>query len=297
MHEIAILSGKGGTGKSSLSATFATLASKVVVADCDVDAANLHLVLKPEDYKEEVYVSGQKAIIDHTQCTNCGLCSSYCRFDAIDIKDGQYEISETACDGCQLCAHVCPESAINMVQQDKSRWYLGDIFNGKMVHARLAPGEDNSGKLVSVVREQARDIADEIDADLILIDGPPGIGCPVISTLTGTDKVMLVTESTKSGLHDLKRVVELVRQFKLPTYVVINKYDLNRDISRELETWCNDMQLPVIGKIPFDKVVVDAMVQCESITDFAPDSVISNELKNIWNKIMRSKPADLLEKS
>lgn len=286
MHEIAILSGKGGTGKSSLSATLATLASKVVVADCDVDAANLHLVLKPEDYQKEIYVSGEKAVIDHSQCTNCGLCAEYCRFDAIHIQNGQHDIIETACDGCQLCSRVCPVGAISMVSQNKSRWYVGDIINGKMVHARLAPGEDNSGKLVTIVRDQAREVANEIDADLILVDGPPGIGCPVISSLTGTDEVILVTEPTKSGLHDLKRVVELVRQFKLPAYVVINKFDLNLSLSNELETWCQSLQLPVIGKIPFDKLVVDAMVQCKSITDWAPDSAVSNEIKNIWNKIV-----------
>ena len=288
MTEIAILSGKGGTGKSSLSAALATLASKIVVADCDVDAANLHLVLKPNDYREEVFVSGQKAVIDSTQCSHCGICMNYCRFDAIEKVNGTYKIVETACDGCQLCARVCPEEAISMVNHDKSRWFAGNIPNGEMIHARLAPGEDNSGKLVNIVRDQAREAAFELNADLILIDGPPGIGCPVISSLTGVDKVILVSEPSKSGIHDLKRIVELVRQFRVQTYVVINKYDLNCSLSKELENWCHSVQIPVIGKLPFDRVVVDAIVNCESVTNWAPDSAISNEIKKIWNKLMQS---------
>ena len=285
MNEIAILSGKGGTGKSSISAALATLASRIVVADCDVDAANLHLILKPENYREEIYISGQKAIIDPEKCTNCGACLSFCRFNAVMQKNGNYEISETACDGCQLCSRVCPSNAITMIDRNKSRWYAANISNGKMIHARLAPGEDNSGKLVNVVREEARKSALEMDTDIILIDGPPGIGCPVISTLTGTDKVLLVTEPTKSGLHDLERIVELVTQFRIQGYIVINKYDLNNRISKEIEEWSTMMKIPVIGKIPFDKLVVDAMVNCESIIDWAPESIVSNEIKSIWNQL------------
>ena len=291
MIEIAILSGKGGTGKSSLSAALATLAAKIVVADCDVDAANLHLVLNPQDSREEVYVSGQKAVIDPERCTNCGICKSFCRFDAISDDRGTYAVLETACDGCQLCQRVCPEKAIRMVSHDKSRWFAGDIANGKMIHARLAPGEDNSGKLVNIVRDQAREVAFELDADMILIDGPPGIGCPVISSLTGVDKVILVTEPSLSGLHDLKRIAELISQFRVQSYVVINKYDLNRSLSDQITNWCRSVQIPVIGKLPFDRVVVDAMVNCESVINWAPNSRISNEIKNIWNKLMQHEQA------
>ena len=292
MTEIAILSGKGGTGKSSLSAALATLASKIVVVDCDVDAANLHLVLQPNDYCEEVYISGQKAIIDYQKCTDCGQCMEYCRFDAIHYKNDHYQILETACDGCKLCTHVCPSDAISMVDHDESRWYVGDISNGKMVHARLAPGEDNSGKLVNIVRDQAREVAFDIKSDLILIDGPPGIGCPVVSSLSGIDKVVLVTEPTQSGIHDLKRIVELVSQYKVQTSVVINKSDLNQSLSEELKIWCQTMQIPVIGELTFDELVVDAMIHCESITDWAPDSIISNEIKKIWNKLMYYEPTE-----
>ncbi len=285
MEEIAILSGKGGTGKSSLSAALTSLADKIVVADCDVDAANLHLILQPENFREEVYISGQKATIDRNKCTNCGTCLNYCRFDAISIKNDQIEITGTACDGCQLCYRVCPEGAIDMIDFDKSRWYAGDILNGKMIHARLAPGEDNSGKLVNVVREEARKIAEEISADTILIDGPPGIGCPAISTLTGIQKVVLVTEPSQSGLHDLKRIIELVGQHKTKAYVVINKYDINTSISDEIENYCSSLKIPVIGKIPFDKVFVDAMVNCQDIINWAPDSQVTNEIKLIWNHL------------
>ncbi|MGQ8336128.1 nucleotide-binding protein [Sunxiuqinia sp. A32] len=288
MIEIAILSGKGGTGKTSLSAALASLASKVVVADCDVDAANLHIILQPANYREEKYISGQKAILDEQKCTNCGLCFAYCRFDAIHVLQGQHKITETACDGCQLCERVCPENAIRMIEHDKSRWYLGNILNGKMVHARLAPGEDNSGKLVNIVRDQARELANEINSNLILLDGPPGIGCPVISTLTGIKHAVLVTEPTQSGIHDLKRIIELVRQFSLTVSVIINKYDINQTLSDQLVEWCDKMQTPVIGKVPFDKTVVDAMVNCQSIIDWKPDSEISNEIKKIWNKLMEA---------
>lgn len=285
MNEIAILSGKGGTGKSSLSAALASLSSKIVVADCDVDAANLYLVLKPENYREEVYISGQKAIINQEKCTNCGICQSYCRFDAISQKGGYFLVTETACDGCQLCYRVCPEEAITMIDHDKSRWFAGEIPNGKMIHARLAASEDNSGKLVNVVRDEARKVAEEINAELILIDGPPGIGCPVISSLTGTDKVVLLTEPSKSGLHDLKRIIELTSQFRAQIYIVINKYDINENISNEIEKYCTYQKIPIIGRIPFDKIVVNAMVNCEDIINWAPDSTVSNEIKLIYNHL------------
>nr|MBD3623170.1 P-loop NTPase [Sunxiuqinia sp.] len=181
--------------------------------------------------------------------------------------------------------------ANRMVSHDKSRWFAGYIANGKMIHARLGPGEDNSGKLVNIGRDQAREVAFELDVDMILIDGPPGIGCPVISSLTGVDRVILVTEPSLSGLHDLKRIAELISQFWVQSYVVINKYDLNRSLSDEMTNWCRSVQIPVIGKLPFDRVVVDAMVNCESVINWAPNSRISNEIKNIWNKLMQHEQA------
>lgn len=295
MKEIVVLSGKGGTGKSSLTAAFAALEAKVVVADCDVDAANLHLVLKPNNYREEVYISGQEAKINYEKCTNCGLCMKYCRFDAIHRINERIEISETACDGCQLCSRVCPSNAIEMIENNQSRWYEGHIRNGKLIHARLAPGEDNSGKLVSIVRDKAREAAFDINSELILIDGPPGIGCPVISALTGTDTVLLVTEPSQSGLHDLQRIIELINQFKIEAFVVINKYDLNEDLTKQIESWCLSSHIPILGKIPFDKLVIESMVNCQTITDFAPEATLTSEIKQIWNKLTQNEYTESIQ--
>lgn len=288
MTEIAVLSGKGGTGKSGISAALASLAAKIVVADCDVDAANLHLILEPKNYLEAVYVSGQKALIETGKCTSCGICIDYCRFDAIKTTNDSYSVISTACDGCKLCARVCPTEAISMIDQNESRWFAGDIRNGKMVHARLAPGEDNSGKLVNLVRDHARKEAHDIHSDLILIDGPPGIGCPVISTLSGINKVLLVTEPTVSGMHDLKRIAELVFQYKLQVFLVINKCDINPEMTAEIENWATKKQIPVISKIPFSEVWVEAMINCKSIVDWAPDSELSDKIRTIWNKLIEN---------
>lgn len=285
MVELAILSGKGGTGKTSLSAAFATLQSQVVVADCDVDAANLHLVLQPDPDFQKRFVTGVKAIIDLYRCTNCGTCKDYCRFDAIAYKDGQITIAETSCDGCRLCARVCPSGAINMVESDKSFWYSGAFRNGFMVHARLASGEENSGKLVNIVREQARKISSMTGLSTIIIDGPPGTGCPAISSLTGTSQAVIVTEPTRSGFHDLKRVLELIAGFKIPASVVINRHDLNGDMTRQIENWCSASGIRVIGKIPFDAKIVEAMLHGKSIVEWAAGSVAAKEIALIYQRV------------
>ena len=283
--EIAVISGKGGTGKSSISAAFATLQPNVVLADCDVDAANLYLLFHPTHEKEEVFVSGFKAVIDKDLCTNCGECVSYCRFDAIDEIEGEVIINETSCDGCKLCSRICPSEAISMVQEDNSRMYSGNFRNGKMVYGRLSPGEENSGRLVDVVREEAKKVAKANHLETIIIDGPPGIGCPVISTITGVNQVVIVTEPTLSGLHDLKRTIEVTSKFKLTTSVIINKFDLNTDMANEIETFCNSLNINVIARLPFDRMVVDAMVNCKSIVEFAPDSEISTMLGKAYSQI------------
>lgn len=289
MNEITILSGKGGTGKTSISAAFATIATNKVLADCDVDAANLHLILQPRNSHEEAYTSGHKAIIDYNQCSQCGICMDHCRFGAISIQDGQMTIAETSCDGCMLCSRICPQQAITMVPNNKSRWYLGDTRFGKMVHARLAPGEENSGKLVNVVRDQAKALAKQESVETIIIDGPPGTGCPVISSLTGVKKAVIVTEPTNSGFHDMKRIIELTANFKVKTYLIINKWDLNPLISQKIETWAEQAGIPVVGKLPFDRQVVDAMVQCKSICEYDPDSQISKEIEKIWETVNSDK--------
>lgn len=285
--EIAVISGKGGTGKSSISAAFATLGEQVVLADCDVDAANLYILFNPTHKEEKVYIAGQTAVIDYSSCTHCGVCLDLCRFDAISNSNGKIEISETSCDGCKLCSRVCPHNAITMVNNDKSRMYSGDFRNGKMVYGRLAPGEENSGKLVNMVREKAKQLAKENGLKHIVIDGPPGIGCAVISSITGVDHVLVVTEPTTSGLHDLKRTLEVISKFNLKAWVLINKFDLNAEIALQIEGYCKLVQVSVVGKFPFNPEVVDAMVNCKSIVEWNPNSALSSIIASIWNNITK----------
>lgn len=284
--EIAVISGKGGTGKSSLAAAFASLGEKVVLADCDVDAANQFLLFNPSHEEEVVYISGQTAVIDEAVCTNCGMCMDYCRFDAISLVKGRVTISEISCDGCHLCARICPVEAIAMVDSDRSRMYSGSFRHGKMVYGRLAPGEENSGKLVNMVRQKAVQLAEENHLDTILIDGPPGIGCAVISSITGVDHVMVVTEPTLSGLHDLRRTLTMVQQAGRKVSVVINKFDLNPEISGQVEAVCRELGVDLIGKIPFDEVVVEAMVQGKSVPEYAPRHEINAIISIIYSQIL-----------
>jgi len=286
--EIAVISGKGGTGKSSISAAFATLGQKVVVADCDVDAANLYLLFNPVHESEEVYISGFKAAIDYSRCKNCGLCTRFCRFDAITFINREVSISETACDGCFLCSRICPEEAISMIPEDKSRMYSGSFRNGKMVYGRLSPGEENSGKLVTLVREKAKQSAKANGLNTIILDGPPGIGCPVIATIAGVDKVVVVTEPTLSGLFDMQRVIELGQKPGREIFAIINKYDLNPEVSRQIEKWCCEMGVILLGKLPFDPNVVEAMVHGKTVVEWAPDSVVSKKIGQIREQILKT---------
>jgi MinD superfamily P-loop ATPase len=283
--ELAIISGKGGTGKSSISAAFATLQKEVVLADCDVDAANLYLLFNPVCDEEHLFVSGHKAILNPEKCINCGICVDYCRFSAIEENEHGISIVETLCEGCLLCSHICPQDAITIEEEDRSRYYAGHFKNGRMVYGRLAPGEENSGKLVSKVRQKAKEIAGESGIEHIIIDGPPGIGCSAISAITGVDAVLVVTEPSVSGVHDLKRTLQLTKGFNLPTSVLINKFDINWELSSEIETYCSNNGINVIGKLPFDPIVVEAMVNCSSITDYAPDSNISRLIKEAQSAV------------
>jgi len=277
--EIAIISGKGGTGKSSISAAFATLQNPVVLADCDVDAANLYLLFNPVCNEEHIFVSGHKAVLNREKCINCGICVDYCRFGAIVENGRRVSIIDTLCEGCLLCSRVCPHDAIIIKEENRSRFYAGRFKNGRMVYGRLAPGEENTGKLVNKVREKAKEIAKKFEIEHIIIDGPPGIGCSAISTITGVDAVVVVTEPSVSGLHDLKRTLQLSAGFNLPTSVLINKFDINQELSSEIEAYCNENGIDVIGKVPFDPIVVEAMINCSSITDYAPDSEIGKLIK------------------
>lgn len=285
--EIAVISGKGGTGKSSISAAFASLNKAVVLADCDVDAANLHLLFNPkQDYIQE-FVGARKAVIDQQRCTQCGLCMEYCRFDAIHQKDGRMFISNLACDGCQLCQRICPQKAIDMFSTSKSNLYAGSFRHGQMVYGRLAPGEENSGKLVSLVREKARQLAFTNHIKTTIIDGPPGIGCPVISSITGVDRVVIVTEPSMSALSDLKRIIRITHKFKIIPQVIINKYDLNSKLTNQIQAFCHLTSTPISGLIPFNKEFIDAMVHCKSIVEWAPDSLISREITKCWENITK----------
>jgi len=283
--EIAVISGKGGTGKSSISAAFATLNNEVILADCDVDAANLFILFTPSHEEEQIYIGGKKAIIDYSKCTNCGLCTNYCRFDAIAYISGKVVINETSCDGCVLCARICPFHAISMADNAESRMYSGSFRNGKMVYGRLAPGEENSGKLVSIVREKAKLLSKIHSLNTIIIDGPPGIGCPVISTITGVSHVVIVTEPTISGFIDLKRTIEISSKCVSKTWVIINKSDLNPELTEKIVAYSSKLNIPVAGKLPFDPQVVEAMVNCKSITEWAPDSAIVNEIVSAYRII------------
>jgi len=286
MKEIAIISGKGGTGKTSISAAFSRFANSVVMIDADVDAANQHIILRPENFSENEYTGGEYAKINYKSCIACGLCASYCRFDAIRQEKATMIIEETSCEGCKLCVHVCPANSITMEEDRESHWYAGKIKNGVLFHARLAPGMDNSGKLVSLLRSEAKDYAKANNEGLILIDGSPGVGCPVISTITGVDKVVIVVEATQSALHDLKRAVEISREFHHTPDVIINKFSLNEIISTEIENWCTNNGLKVIGKIPFDPVFHEAVQARMPIPDFAEKSEVNSLLFKIWNQIM-----------
>lgn len=287
MTEITVLSGKGGTGKTSISAAFATIAQGIVVADCDVDAANMHLILTPTPVYEELFTTGYKAVINEAICIQCGVCIDLCRFDAIEKINGIVTINETSCDGCKLCSRLCPTQAISMLPSNKSKWFKGVYRNGLMVYARLAPGEENSGKLVNVVRSQARKMAEAANMELILIDGPPGTGCPVISSMTGAKKVVIVTEPSNSGFHDLKRVLELTANFNITSCVIINKYDLNTKISLVIEQYCKEKEILLIGKIPFDPEIVNAMVNCKSIIEWMPMRETSKIIGQIWDRVLQ----------
>jgi MinD superfamily P-loop ATPase len=280
MKQLTIISGKGGTGKTTMTAAFAGLADNAVIADCDVDAADLHLILTPHIIRQESFFGGQLPSIDYERCSRCGLCEEHCRFGAIRFA----KVDQTSCEGCGVCAYVCPERAISMKERLSGRWFLSETRAGKMVHARLGIAAENSGKLVSLVRQEARDIAENEKNDLILIDGPPGIGCPVIASIGGVDLVLIVTEPTISGFHDLKRIMEVAGHFNVPAMVCINKYDINPDNTRIIEDYCMEKGIAVAGRIPFDPAVTKAMINVLSVTEYSCGQV-TKEIKRIWGKV------------
>ncbi len=284
MKEIVVISGKGGTGKTSVTAAFAALAGSAVLADCDVDAADLHLLLQPEIRRREEFRCGHEAVIRTADCTGCAVCEVRCRFDAVrDNGNGTFSIEPTACEGCGVCVRYCPVQAIDFPERVAGEWYVSDTRCGPMVHARLSPGGENSGKLVALVREEARHQAREHRRDLVLVDGPPGIGCPVIASLTGASLVVVVTEPTLSGQHDLERVLGLTRHFKIPALVCVNKWDINPEQTEAIERRAVEQGARVAGRIRYDRAVTDAQLQGRSVAEW-PDSPAGADLKEIWKR-------------
>ncbi|MFC2036093.1 ATP-binding protein [Chloroflexota bacterium] len=281
MKEIVVSSGKGGTGKTSIVGSFAALAQNKALADCDVDAADLHLLLSPSAREENEFWSGQVAIIDEKECTQCGLCQDLCRFDA--IKD--FQVDPISCEGCCLCSHICPVEAIVMEENMAGHWFISDTKYGPLVHAKLGITQENSGKLVAIVRQHAKQIAEKSGVDYIISDGPPGIGCPVISSLSGANLALLVTEPTLSGIHDLERVLEVCHHFGVPALVCINKYDVNEDNTRQIESYCLSQGIEVAARIPFDNVVTEAIVQGLPVVEYSQGKV-THEIESLWQRII-----------
>ncbi|MFC1967537.1 ATP-binding protein [Chloroflexota bacterium] len=280
MKEIIILSGKGGTGKTSIVGSFAALADRKILVDCDVDAADLHLLLRPQVREEHDFWSGQVAVIDETGCTQCGLCEEQCRFDA--IRD--FTIDPVSCEGCGFCSHICPVDAITMRDSLAGQWFVSATEYGPLVHARLGIAQENSGKLVATVRQQARERAEKAGYDYIIGDGPPGIGCPVISSLSGADIALLVTEPTLSGQHDLKRVIGVCRHFGVLAVVCINKYDINEDNTASIEEYCRGQGVTVAARIPYDNSVTEAMVQGVPVVEYSRNGV-SLQIEALWKTV------------
>lgn len=281
MKEILLLSGKGGTGKTTIAGALAALMPNKVMADCDVDAADLHLILASRLRAEHEFWCGAEAEIDRSRCSGCGTCVALCRFQALALEDTA-RLLPFACEGCGVCAHFCPEGAITMRAKMSGVWFISDTDHGTMVHARLGIGQENSGKLVSLVKRQAAELAAEQGADWLLVDGPPGIGCPVIASMSGVSFVLLITEPTRSGLHDLRRVAELARHFKLLAGVCINRWDLHPATSDLISRECELSGLPLIGRIPFDTAVVESLVQGLPLPVCRPAAAATLAVNQLW---------------
>jgi len=282
MREVVVLSGKGGTGKTSIVGAFASLANDKILSDCDVDAADLHLLLDPSPVEEHEFWSGQVAAIDGNKCTECGECVSVCRFDAI----ADFMVDPIACEGCGFCSHVCPTGAISMRENMAGHWYVSNTRFGPLVHAKLGIAQENSGKLVHLVRQKAKETAEKAGVALTINDGPPGIGCAVISALSGANLACIVTEPSVSGIHDMERVLSVCRHFSIPTLVCVNKYDVNEEGTRQIEQYCSEQGIPVVARIPFDTRVTEAQVQGVPIVEYTDDERLVGPIKEAWRLII-----------
>jgi MinD superfamily P-loop ATPase len=284
MREIVIISGKGGTGKTSLTGAFAHLAANKVICDLDVDVPDLHLLLRPTRERTEEFHSGYEAQIDGARCNSCGVCASLCRFGAIREGEQGFLVDPIRCEGCKVCVAFCPVEAVRFELKHCGQWYVSSTRFGPLVHAQLIPGAENSGRLVMVLKQQARELAKANGLDLVVCDGAPGIGCPVISSLSGTDLAVAVTEPTPSGRHDLERVAELCRHFQVAFAVIINKHDLNLDEVARIETFCRERSYQVLARLPHDPIVTQAMIQGLVVTEL-PETEFSRELRQTWARI------------
>jgi MinD superfamily P-loop ATPase len=283
VKEITVLSGKGGTGKTSVAASLAVLAKNAVMTDCDVDAPDLHMLLKPEVLETQEFKASRVAVIDEEACVQCGKCEEYCRFGAID----KYAVDPVLCEGCGVCAYICPVAAIELEKRVSGYAFISKTKYGPMSHALLNPGEENSGKLVSLVRKNAKMVAEKEKCELIINDGPPGIGCPVIASVGGVDIGLIVVEPTLSGIHDMGRAFGLLSHFKIPALVCVNKYDLNEENTGRVAAFCKSNGVEVVGKIPFDQIVTEAMVAGKPIVEYSPESRVSQAIKEMWQSTLK----------
>ncbi len=289
MKELVILSGKGGTGKTSLTAAFAGIAENMMLCDTDVDAADLHLLTAPKILKITDFIGGNEAIIDVDKCVGCGLCKEVCRFDAVNedsLGAGKFTIDTIDCEGCGVCVDLCPEKAIDFPRKKCGQWFVSGTRFGPMVHARLGIAEENSGRLVALIREEARKRARQQHRTLILTDGPPGIGCPVIASMGQANCILIVAEPTVSGIHDMKRVTELAAHFKIPAMACVNKFDLNPSQGLAIEKIARENKIHIVGRIPFDQNFTRAMIQGKTIMETHENSDTSRAIKKIWQTIM-----------
>jgi MinD superfamily P-loop ATPase len=282
MKELIVISGKGGTGKTSLMAAFSSLAENKVLCDADVDAADLHLIMDPKVVRRADFQAGNSAVINNELCTECGLCREMCRFQAISAD---YIVNPINCEGCGVCVYFCPETAIDFPENTCGEWFVSDTRFGPMVHARLGIAEENSGKLVSLVRQEARKISEEKNLDLILTDGPPGVGCPVIASIGGASAVLIVTEPTVSGKHDMERVAQLADHFKVPAMICVNKYDINLELTRDIENYAKAKGLSCLGRIPFDPVFTKAMIQAQTVFEYDGQSTVGQAIRSTWQRL------------
>ncbi len=291
MKQVVILSGKGGTGKTILAASYASLARNAVVADCDVDAPNLHLLLQPRALESGSFTASKIAAIDGRICTSCMKCVPLCRFGAIKVLGNKgfqkVALDESRCEGCGICVRVCPVRAVNLEDRTSGEWFVSETRNGKMVHALLSPGGENSGKLVALVKHKATQLASADGSDLVLVDGPPGIGCPVISTLAGADIAVLVAEPTRSGLSDFERIASLVHGFTVRTACVINRYDINVGVAKEIEARALEMGMPVLALVPYDDEVVSSMAKGESPVEGNGAGAAASAISVSWRKLVK----------